>query len=60
MFSSALAVGDPHARNVIGLSPGVNLSHPLTLSQEHLEVIYSTIASIKFIGELITVTPQNK
>ena len=62
LFCSALAVGDPHARvpykslqakNVVGLPPGIKLSHPSTLSQDHLQVIYDNIASIKFIGELV-------
>ena len=61
LICSALAVGDPHARvpykslrvgNVIGLPPGIKLSHPSTLSQDQLQVIYDNIASIRFIGEL--------
>ena len=64
LICSALAVGDPHARvpykslqarNVIGLPPGIKLSHPSTLSQDQLQVLYDNIATIRFIGELLIV-----
>ena len=65
LFCSALSVGDPHPKvaykllqavNVVGLPPGVKLSHPSTLSQDQLQVIYDNIASMRFIGELSVVS----
>lgn len=55
----SLAVGDPHAKvpyrhlrpqHVIGLPRGVTLSHPTAMCQEHLELVHSNVASIKFVG----------
>ncbi len=56
---SALAVGDSQARvpykalkpqHVIGLPPGISLTHPSNLSQSNLEAVYNSLSSIKFVG----------
>ena len=61
----ALAVGDPHARvpyaqlrpeNVMGLPPGVKMSHPSNLPLNELQLIYDHMGSIKFVGMLATHT----
>lgn len=60
----ALAVGDPHSRvpygqlraqNVMGLPPGVKISHPSNLPLNELQLIYN-MGSIKFVGMLATRT----
>lgn len=63
-FNAALAISWPHSKvpysqlkpnNVIGLPVGMKLQHPSQLNQQDLEVIYSLLPTIKFVGMYVLV-----
>ena len=63
LLIAAVAVRDPNARvpyrhlkpnNVVGLPPGIKLTHPSQMKQEHLQLLYDNIDAVKFVGMFVS------